>query len=67
MQKYKIYGYKNHVKEDGKSKLIIKYVVTSAEVHDNQATDQLLDENDKGEAFNAYHAETGDAQVLEYL
>jgi IS5 family transposase len=56
------YGYKNHVKEDGKSKLITKYMVTSAEVHDSQATDKLLDENDRGEAFYADSAYTGEPQ-----
>jgi len=30
------YGYKNHVKADKDSKLIVKYEVTSAEVHDSQ-------------------------------
>ena len=56
------FGYKNHVKEDGKSKLITKYMVTSAEVHDSQATDKLLDENDKGEPFYADSAYTGESQ-----
>jgi IS5 family transposase len=56
------YGYKNHVKEDGKSKLIVKYLVTSAEVHDSQSTDNLLDENDKGEPFYADSAYSGEPQ-----
>ena len=56
------FGYKNHVKEDGKSKLITKYRVTSAEVHDSQATDELLDENDRGEPFYADSAYTGEPQ-----
>lgn len=56
------YGYKNHVKEDGKSKLIVKYIVTSAEVHDSQATDILLDETDRGEPFYADSAYTGERQ-----
>ena len=30
------YGYKNHVKVDAKSKIINKYVVSSATVHDSQ-------------------------------
>jgi IS5 family transposase len=37
------------IKEEGKSKLIVKYSVTSAEVHDSLATDILLDEKNKGE------------------
>lgn len=60
--KQTFFGYKNHVKEDGKSKLITKYMVTSAEVHDSQATDNLLDDNDKGEAFYADSAYTGESQ-----
>jgi IS5 family transposase len=60
--KQTFFGYKNHVKEDGKSKLITKYNVTSAEVHDSQVTDALLDENDKGEPFYADSAYTGESQ-----
>ena len=56
------FGYKNHVKEDGKSKLITKYRVTSAEVHDSQVTDALLDEKDKGEPLYADSAYTGEPQ-----
>jgi len=56
------FGYKNHTKDDGKSKLITKYMVTSAEVHDSQATDELLDDNDKGEPFYADSAYTGEPQ-----
>jgi IS5 family transposase len=60
--KQTFFGYKNHVKEDGKSKLITKYMVTSAEVHDSQATDELLDMNDKCEPFYADSAYTGEPQ-----
>jgi len=56
------FGYKNHVKEDAKSKLITKYIVTDASVHDSKATDILLDEKDKGEAFYADSAYTGESQ-----
>jgi len=37
------YGYKNHVKADKDSKLIVKYKVTSAEVHDSQALADLVE------------------------
>jgi IS5 family transposase len=37
------YGYKNHIKIDKKSKLITKYCVTSAEVHDSQELKNLID------------------------
>jgi len=41
------YGYKNHVKVDKKSKIITDYEVTSAEVHDSQELENLIDEKDK--------------------
>jgi IS5 family transposase len=56
------YGYKNHVKQDDCSKLITKYIVSSAKVHDSQATDLLLDEHDKGDPFYADSAYTGEPQ-----
>lgn len=56
------FGYKNHIKSDAKSKLITKYMVTDASLHDSNATDPLLDENDKGEPFYADSAYTGEPQ-----
>jgi IS5 family transposase len=56
------YGYKNHVKQDAKSKLIVNYSVTDASVHDSQATEELLGEKDKGEAFYADSAYSGASQ-----
>jgi len=53
------FGYKNHVKEDAGSKIIVKYIVTDASVHDSQATEGLLDEKDKGEDFYADSAYSG--------
>jgi IS5 family transposase len=44
------FGYKNHVKANRKTKLIERYEVTDASVHDSQAIDQLLEESD-GEVF----------------
>lgn len=41
------YGYKDHVKADVDTKLITKYSVTDASVHDSQEMDGLLDENDR--------------------
>lgn len=41
------YGYKNHIKVDADSKFITNYVVTSANVHDSQKLNELLDEKDK--------------------
>jgi len=37
------YGYKNHVNVDAKHKLIREYAVTSAEVHDSQVFEAILD------------------------
>jgi len=37
------YGYKNHIKADKDSKLIVKYEVTSAEVHDSQVLQDLVE------------------------
>jgi IS5 family transposase len=63
-QKNKVnyFGYKNHVKQDAGSKMVVKYEVTSASVHDSQATEGLLDENDKGEDFYADSAYSGEPQ-----
>jgi IS5 family transposase len=60
--KISYFGYKNHVKQDAKSKLITDYSVTDASVHDSKATDTLLNENDKGEDFFADSAYTGAPQ-----
>jgi IS5 family transposase len=45
--KEKHYGYKNHIKIDKKSKIITKYRTASAEVHDSQELENLIDEKDK--------------------
>ncbi|GHV84872.1 IS5 family transposase [Spirochaetia bacterium] len=41
------YGYKDHVKVDKKSKIITRFSVTSAEVHDSQELKNLVDKKDK--------------------
>ena len=56
------YGYKNHVKQDARSKLITDCWVTDASVHDSNATDVLLNENDRGEEFYADSAYSGAPQ-----
>ena len=56
------FGFKNHVKTDARRKLIVKYMVTDASVHDSQALDYLLDKKDKGEAIFADSAYTGQDQ-----
>lgn len=40
------YGYKNHIVVDAGSKLIKRYKVTSAEVHDKRVLEELLEHND---------------------
>jgi len=56
------FGYKNHVRQDAGSKIIVRYMATDASVHDSRATDDLLDEKDKGEDFYADSAYTGVSQ-----
>ena len=41
------FGYKNHVKVDQKTKLIDKYTVTDASVHDSQAMTDLITQDDQ--------------------
>jgi IS5 family transposase len=52
----KFYDYKDHTKTDTKSKLIDKYTVTSAEVHDSQAVEELIEDKDSGQEL---HADSG--------
>jgi transposase, IS5 family len=56
------YGYKDHVKVDEKSKLIIAYEVTDASVHDSQPLKDLLSKKDKGQPLYADSAYTGEEQ-----
>ena len=41
------YGYKNHIKIDKDSKIITRFSITAANVHDSIEIDKLIDENDK--------------------
>lgn len=54
------YGYKDHVKADGKSKLIDTYTITDASVHDSQETEPLLTEEDKRQSLYADSAYSGE-------
>jgi len=56
------FGYKNHVKIDSKSKIITKFKVTDASVHDSQVIDNLLDESDRNQELYADSAYTGQKQ-----
>lgn len=60
------YGYKNHVKADVKTKLIEEYEVTDASVHDSQAIEGLLTEQDDGQPLYADSAYTGEEQEKVY-
>jgi len=44
---------------DSKSKIIIKYMTTSASVHDSQALEGLLEEKDEGQDMHADCAYVG--------
>jgi IS5 family transposase len=54
------YGYKNHLKADAGSKFIDDYTVTTANVHDSQGLEQLLDAQDKGQPLYADSAYSGE-------
>ena len=56
------YGYKDHVKVDLKSKLILAYTVTNASVHDSQPLGKLLNKKDKGQPLYGDSAYTGEEQ-----
>lgn len=53
------FGYKNHIKIDSGSKIILDYTVTDASVHDSQEILKLIDEKDKGQVLYADSAYTG--------
>ena len=48
------FGYKNHIKIDKTNKLILKYNITTAKVHDNQVIDKLVEKTD-----NEVYADAG--------
>jgi len=47
------YGYKNHIKADTKTKFILGYKVTPANVHDSIEAVGLITESDRGAVFHA--------------
>ena len=60
------YGYKNHVNVDHENKLIRKYAVTAANVHDSQLLDDLLDEQNSSRdvwADSAYRSADQEARL----
>lgn len=57
------FGYKNHVKSDSGSKLILRYATTDASVHDSQVLGALLEkEKDQGRPLYADAAYVGEEQ-----
>jgi len=62
------YGYKNHANVDNKHKLIRRYTVTDASVHDSQELDNILDpKNDCQDTWadSAYRSEEQEARLKE--
>ncbi len=62
------YGYKNHVNVDNAHKLVRKYDVTAANVHDSQLLDDLLDEDNSSKALwadSAYRSEEQEQRLRE--
>lgn len=55
------FGYKNHIKADGKTKLITAYKATTANIHDSEVMEELLDKQEDGGhpvyADSAYRSE----------
>ena len=60
------YGWKNHVKADLKTKLILQSTTTPAQVHDSQVFTELLDARDQAVlADSAYHSAEHEAHLLQ--
>lgn len=60
------YGYKDHVKVDNSSKIIVDYVVTDASVHDSREIVGLIDKADEEVyADSAYCGEDLHTEILE--
>ncbi|MEI9895167.1 MAG: transposase [Chthoniobacter sp.] len=58
------YGWKNHVKADAQTKLILRAVTTPANVHDSQVFKELVDAQDRAVlADSAYHSEEHEAHL----
>ena len=55
------YGYKNHVNADRKHKLVRRYHVTDAALHDSQAVDHLLMQGNTGAGVRAEAAYRSEA------
>jgi IS5 family transposase len=62
------YGYKNHINIDKEHKLVRRYAVTDASVHDSQVFDEVLVDENSGRsvwADSAYRSEAREEQLRE--
>jgi len=62
------FGYKNHISIDRRHKLVRRYAVSSASVHDSQKIDDVLDANNTGSgvwADSAYCSQEIEAKLAE--
>ena len=62
------FGYKNHINIDRRHKLVRRYAVSSAAVHDSQKLDDVLDANNTGSgvwADSAYRSAEIEAKLAE--
>ena len=60
------YGYKNHINVDKEHKLIRRYAVTDASVHDSQVFDEVLDDENSGRSIwadSAYRSEAREERL----
>lgn len=60
------FGYKNHIKADSKTKLITAYKATTANIHDSEMLDQLLDKKEDG-GQNVYADSAYRSEALEEI
>ena len=58
------YGYKNHISIDNRHKLVRRYTVTAASVHDSQVVDDLLDDNNTASGVPACSRQVGRQRLL---
>jgi IS5 family transposase len=59
------YGWKNHVKADLKTKIILNSTTTPSSVHDSQVFEKLLDDKDQAVlADSAYHSAEHEAHLI---
>jgi IS5 family transposase len=62
------YGYKNHISVDAKHKIVRRYAVTAASVHDSQVFDELLDADNSSRsvwADSAYRSQAREDSLRE--